>query len=75
MRHGRGMIRSGREVAGSGLTVGEVTFVVLSLMVFAGIVMVGTDFVQPYEHGIQVGYVFIDWHYLVNADARTELGG
>lgn len=32
-----------------------------------------TGVIQAYEHGIQIGYVFVDWHYLVNADARTEI--
>ena len=71
--HGRGMTRVQSEVAGSGLTRYEAVFVVLALGLFAVLALAGSGFIQPYDNGVQVGYVFIDWHYLVNSDARVEL--
>lgn len=57
-----------------GLTRTEWVFVAIAVVIAAVIVMGSLGWIQPYGHGIQLGYVFIDWHYLVDEGARAELG-
>lgn len=73
--HGRGMARSRHQVAGSGLTRAEWVLVWGSMALFVVLLMAGSGIVQPYESGVQIGYVFVDWHYVTNPSARAEIDG